>query len=584
MLDQIAHRHRMIARIVSGKPIDRPLVAVSPGSGLITRSAVASGVDLFFTFSAGVYRNAGIGSLASFLPYGNANELCETLLRTQIMPNRGSVPVVAGVMSVDPLCPIHQRLERLREIGVSGITNWPATGLVDGTMREVLSANGLTHEQECEMLTLARRLGFATFGFALSPDEVGDFCAVGVDGLILNVGLTRRAPEGLEKRNRLHAAIARAQPMWEVAKQANPIPLSFLFGGSIVQPLDVEEFLREVPLHGYAGGSAFERLPVVTVVESMVRRMKGIPRKPTGVSRSEENHAALSIIGQSRAITMVRELISRVAPHDVSVLITGETGTGKELVARSIHRESARRDLPFITLNCGAIPDSLVESEFFGYEKGAFTGADQRRLGKFELANHGTLFLDEVGDLNAHGQVALLRVLQQGEVFRLGGQRSFQVDVRIVAATNRDLIRAVTEGNFRADLFHRLCVFEIAIPPLRERSEDIPLLVAYTLSRLSTRVNRSVIGVTDRFMEALRRRRWNGNVRELEHVLTRATIMEDTAVLEGEALGHEAEGGIRADRRGERARETLSACYGNKAEAARRLGVSRKTLYEWLSR
>lgn len=598
-------QHPFIRRIVAGKPTDRPLIGVAPGSGHITATAANAGADLFFVFSAGVYRTTGVGSLGSFLPYGNANDQTAELLIKHILPHAGSVPVVAGLMASDPIASVEERLRRYREIGVEAVTNWPATGLVDGTMRDILADQGLSHETEREMLVAAQREGFATFGFSLTPEEVRSFCEAGVDGLILNVGLTRAIKDAKEKRNQIRHAINVVGEMWRVVEWYQPQPLSFLFGGTITQPVDLEEILREVPVHGYAGGSAFERIPVQAIVDSTIQRLKGITRPtatPTantaGATGGRSGLNPTELIGESRGIRRIRELVRRVAPTDVAVSILGETGTGKELVARSIHRESHRREMPFITMNCGAIPDTLVESELFGYEKGSFTGADERRNGKFELANHGTLFLDEIGDLSPRGQVALLRVLQQGEVMRIGGQRPVRIDVRILSATNRDLQRDVQEGRFRADLYYRISVMVLAIPPLRDRSQDIPILLRHLLPGLSSKIDRKLLGVTDRFLARLQHYPWPGNVRELEHVLTRCALLEDGSVLEGREIElpdqdaptatHGVETGDHSVAHsvdlGKRAVDAVRRAGGNKSEAARLLGVSRRTLYRWLQR
>lgn len=603
MLADLHPRHPLIRTIVGEKPADRPLIGVAPGSGLITRTAVAAGADVLFTFSAGLYRTAGVGSLASFLAYGNANDQTEELLSRQILPHAGATPIVAGLMAGDPRVSVDERLSRYAALGIRAVTNWPATGLVDGSMRRILADEGLSHETERDMLARARERGFAAFGFALTAAEVASFCEAGVDGLILNVGLTRAAENTVEKRDELRSAIATAGAMWWAIDGRSPAPLSFLFGGSIIQPLDLEEILREVPVHGYAGGSAFERIPVQAVVDSTVRRLKSVPRTFDEADR-ESRPGRPNLVGTSRPMVEIYNLIDRVAPHDVSVCVEGETGTGKELVAHYLHRESPRRDMPFVTMNCGAVPEALVESEFFGYEKGAFTGALERRRGKFELANHGALFLDEIADLSHHGQVALLRVLQQGEVFRVGGQKPVRVDVRIIAATNRDLAEEVHRGTFRSDLYYRISTMVIRMPPLRERPSDIPAMVRHILSLLSTRLNRKLIGVTDAFLDRLKAYPWPGNVRELEHVLTRAALLEDGAILEGRGAlpdpsagaggpGHSAHtertpAVAAADRdrlpRAVLAREALARNGNNKSRTARELGISRKTLYVWLSR
>ncbi len=243
-------------------------------------------------------------------------------------------------------------------------------------------------------------------------------------------------------------------------------------------------------------------------------------------------HNFEEIIGRSPALTGVLEKVRCVAPTDASVLIYGETGTGKELVARAIHSTSQRRDKPLIKINCAALPAGLVESELFGHEKGAFTGAIARHVGRFELADGGTIFLDEVGELAAETQAKLLRVLQEHEFERVGGTSPRKVDVRVIAATNRNLLKAVSEKAFREDLYYRLSVFPILLPPLRERSEDIPLLVRFLLDRFAARIGKSVDGVSQETMQRLTTYSWPGNVRELENILERAVILATGPTLE----------------------------------------------------
>ena len=237
------------------------------------------------------------------------------------------------------------------------------------------------------------------------------------------------------------------------------------------------------------------------------------------------------IIGASAGLVRVLDNVRRVAPTDATVLICGETGTGKELIARAIHSTSRRADRPFIKLNCAALPAGIVESELFGHEKGAFSGAVQRREGRFELANGGTIFLDEIGELPLDVQAKLLRVLQEQEFERVGSSKTLQVDVRVVAATNRDLRKAVREGEFREDLYYRLAVFPIDLPPLRARAEDIPLLVQYFAQKYAPRVGRRIDGVDPETMLALTRYPWPGNIRELENLVERALILNSSAVL-----------------------------------------------------
>ncbi len=237
------------------------------------------------------------------------------------------------------------------------------------------------------------------------------------------------------------------------------------------------------------------------------------------------------IVGASKTLRCVLDQTAMVAPTDAVVLIEGETGTGKELIAREIHERSSRRRRPFINLNCAAIPSGLLESELFGHERGAYTGAIGQRIGRFEAANGGTLFLDEVGEIPLELQPKLLRVLQEQEFERLGGSRTIRVDVRVVAATNRDLGRMVDEQRFRDDLYYRLNVFPIQLPPLRERPEDIPALVRYFVDRFARRMNRHIEVVPDDALAAMQRYAWPGNIRELANVIERAVILSAGATL-----------------------------------------------------
>jgi DNA-binding NtrC family response regulator len=246
-------------------------------------------------------------------------------------------------------------------------------------------------------------------------------------------------------------------------------------------------------------------------------------------TRSEMNFG--EIIGNSASLRGLLKLVETVAPTDSTVLINGETGTGKELIAHSIHKKSQRSGRAFVSVNCAALPPSLIPSELFGHEKGAFTGAMQRRLGRFELADGGTIFLDEVGELLPDTQVALLRVLQEREFERVGGGRPIRVDVRVIAATNRDLKTAVANRTFRADLFYRLNVFPVEVPPLRERKDDIPLLVRHFTQQFARRMNKVIDTISSATMDVLRRYHWPGNIRELQNVIERSVILCETEIL-----------------------------------------------------
>src|SRR6202453_4966169 len=233
------------------------------------------------------------------------------------------------------------------------------------------------------------------------------------------------------------------------------------------------------------------------------------------------------IVGESAGLKVVLEEVRLVAPTDSTVLILGETGTGKELIARALHAQSKRSARPFIRVNCAAIPSSLIASELFGHEKGAFTGALQRRLGRFEAANHGTIFLDEIGELPMETQIALLRVIQEREFERVGSSQPVSVDVRIIAATNRDLKAAVTAGTFRQDMFYRLNVFPIHVPSLRERLEDMPLLVEHLVERYAKRSGKKIRHINKKTLDLLQAYDWPGNIREMQNIIERAVILSD---------------------------------------------------------
>jgi DNA-binding NtrC family response regulator len=300
-------------------------------------------------------------------------------------------------------------------------------------------------------------------------------------------------------------------------------------------------------------------------------------------------------IGQSAAMQRVFQLIEKLAPSRASVVITGQSGTGKEMVARAIHRLSPRRDKPFVPINCSAIPPTLMESEIFGNEKGAFTGADQRRLGCFELAHHGTIFLDEVGEIPVELQAKFLRVLEDERLRRLGGKVETEVDTRVLCATNRDLKQEIRAGRFREDLFFRLNVFEVHLPPLVERTEDIALLVQHFVDRFNRESGKRLKGVDPRAMQILKAYPWPGNIRELRNVVERAVILADTDLITPESLPPEMAGNVEPATAvrlpiGQKLDEvektyllaSLAHNGGNKARTAQLLGISEKTLYNRL--
>ncbi|MFQ5849892.1 MAG: sigma-54-dependent transcriptional regulator [Candidatus Binatia bacterium] len=293
------------------------------------------------------------------------------------------------------------------------------------------------------------------------------------------------------------------------------------------------------------------------------------------------------IVGKSEAMKKVFESLERLKETECRVLLTGESGTGKEVIARAIHRMSSRRDEKFFAINCAALTEALLESELFGHERGAFTGAIASKKGLFELADRGTLYLDEVADTSLAFQAKLLRVVEENEFRRVGGTKTLKPDVRLIASTNKDLEKEISKGLFREDLFYRLCVVHLDLPPLRERKEDIPLLVDYFLKKLSNKMAKRIEGISKETMDILLSYNWPGNIRELENAMERGMIMTSGNVLRPEDFplrttdGGEIRGlSTLEELEKELIAKTLIECNWNKSRAAKRIGIGRRTLYE----
>jgi anaerobic nitric oxide reductase transcription regulator len=388
-----------------------------------------------------------------------------------------------------------------------------------------------------------------------------------------------------------------------------------LLGALTADALAPEAFrdldLRFLQAVASLAGAEMHTIDLIRALEQSAERMGRIARELIDEARKATGR---EIVGRAAPMQHLRREIELVAPSDFSVLVTGETGVGKELVARAIHAASRRREAPLLYLNCAALPEALAESELFGHARGAFTGAVADRAGKFELADGGTLFLDEIGELPLAVQPKLLRVLQDGEIQRVGRDRPTTADVRLLAATNRDLAREVAEGRFRADLYHRLNVYPIWVPPLRERREDIPVLAGHFCERLQRRLGTGPVRLTPGALERLADYAWPGNVRELENVMARAVLKASTEVGRGERITLEAHHFSLDGRAGDAASpavgqagppaagspatlrealetfqrrrilEAVEAAGGNWAAAARALGLHRSNLHKLAAR
>jgi len=343
--------------------------------------------------------------------------------------------------------------------------------------------------------------------------------------------------------------------------------------------------------------------PDLMVGRSIAERMMFLDSQTAPIPPAQKLFTCLNIVGETEEMLYVKKLARRASRTSSTLLITGESGTGKEIIAQAIHTRSVRRDAPFISVNCGAIPRELIESELFGYESGAFTGAKRGGSpGKFELANGGTILLDEIGDMPLDMQVKLLRVLQEKEVWRVGASAPIKLDVRVMASTNKDLLQMVRDGAFRQDLYYRINILSIHIPPLRERPADLPDLIDSLLERINQRIGSKATGVTPESMEIARRYSWPGNVRELENVLEQAVNWSNDEIIDFRRIPtrfweNDAEGGpeprdkasaplqdelLRRER--DLLKKTLRDAGGNRSRAARLLGISRSALYRRLER
>ena len=544
-----------------------PLVGVACGSGLSAGAAAEGGADFLLALSAGQFRTLGLPSSAALLPFTNANRTSWELGTGQILPRAPRTPVFLGVCAQDADVDWPAWFEKAKAYGFAGVSNFPTVGFLDGAFRDELERSGLGFSREVDLLRRARAAGLLTLGFCLAPSEAR--AMRDVDILCLDLGFAEWTPPGTRQHDEaMNRALARVRAMLAAAGDVCAV----VFGGPLALPQDAERVFEIGEVRGYVGGSAIERYPAELVIAQTVREFK------RAASREGESGRLGAIVGRSRPMRSLFEAIRRVARSDASVLIVGESGTGKELVAREIHRLGPRQGAPALEWNCGATSESLALSEIFGHEKGAFTGATRPHRGKFELASGGTLFMDEVADLPPSAQAALLRVLEEKAVVRVGGEEEIPVDVRVIAASNQELLDA---GRFRRDLYFRLSAAVLRVPPLRERREDIPDLLREFSGEFTRHYGRPAPPFSAGAREALLSHGWPGNVRELRNVVERVFIFGDGREISRGWIEEQLGG---RGRPRESVKEVLARHGGNKTKAARELGVTRKTLYAWLKR
>ena len=583
--------------------MNKPVIGVAVGSGLFAKQAVKGGTDLLLALSAGRFRSAGIPSIGCMMPFANSNELVFDFSSREILPKLKDRAVICGINATDPNYSHEELIQKVRDLGFSGVNNFPTIGLVDGQFREWLEEKGLGYDLEIEFMEKAVAANLFTIAFVFDQEQARAMTRVGVDVICAHFGWTRGGEKSGKVFSTINECLEMTEAIFAAVDEINPRTYKMIYGGPINSPEDAYYFYKNSQTIGYIGGSSFERIPTELAISETTDKFKNYYKL-----KQENKHLKKEllkkrgfdeIVGQSVIMQDMYELINKVADKDVNVLIQGESGTGKELVAKALHFNSKRCLGPLIKVNCAALPPNLLESELFGHEKGAFTGADKRRLGKFELANHGTLFLDEIGEMDVDLQAKVLRIIQQQEFERVGGEKTIYVDVRIVCATNVDIKQAVAANRFREDLYYRLNVVEINTPPLRRHTEDIPLLCNRFLEEFKIKYQLEEKRLAPDAMAYLMECPWPGNVRELKHVLERAVILsegkyirrDDMMVEEMHQLKsppkpqtHDQLGSELLTTSKEHLESTyilgvLKACQWNRTAAANRIGISRRTLY-----
>lgn len=576
-----------------------PIIGVCIGNGRSGQQAFYGGADLLLALNAGRFRMSGVTSIAAMLPFSNSNDMVFNFAHQEIIPRVNQIPVIFGACAQDPTYTHLELIEKLIHAGFDGVNNFPSVSLIDGQYREYLEENGEGFEKEVELLKLASKKGLFTVGFAVTLDEAVEMAKANVDVLCLHFGWTYiNRPSEDELNSYVDRQITKANLVFDKILEIKPDIIPTIYGGSIVRnPEVMTRFYNETAAIGYIGGSVFEVTPVENSIKDATQRFKSINR----VMELEKENEVLkqhlmgkkgvtTIIGNSQVIKELSDLVIKISNYDSNVLIKGESGTGKDLVVRAIHYNSNRAIYPIIKVNCASIPKNLIESELFGHEKGAFVGADKQHIGRFESANHGTLFLDHITELDLDVQAKVLRVIQDNEFERVGGDKTIHIDVRILSTTNKDVYQEIEEKRFREDLFYLLNVITLELPPLRMHKEDIPLYVATFIEVINEKHN-SKISVSSRVMNAFMNYDWPGNVRELKNALERGAILSDGNLLDIQFLPSNFYGLIPIDDTVNYIKNSsmviekelilteLLKTQWNQTRVAEKLGMTRRTLY-----
>lgn len=531
MLNRVQIKESLMTSIRNNKPI----IGVAVGSGLSAKQATEGGADFLLVLNAGRFRTIGISSTGCMMPFGNSNDIVMKFGGEEVLPRVIGKPVIFGFCATDPMVDQSVLIERIIKKGFSGVNNFPTVGLIDGHFREALEENDLGFDQEVEFMKKAIRRGLFTIAFVFNEEQAETMAEADVDVICAHLGWTVGGEQSVKPRTTLEEGVKLANRIFMAANRVKPAVLNMVYGGPIKNPEDASFFYQNSSAIGYIGGSSFERIPTETVIKETTDNFKNYVRlmKENEILKKEliKKKGFDEIVGQSRVMQDIYDIINKVADKDINVLVHGESGTGKELVVRAIHFNSLRYKGPFIKVNCAALPDGILESELFGHEKGAFTGAHQQKIGRFELANHGTLLLDEIGEMSHKTQAKLLRAIQELEIERVGGEKTIKVDVRIICATNVDIQKYVSDGRLREDLYYRINAISINMPPLREHKEDIALLVHHFLKRINEKFQKKITRLTPAALDCLMQYDWPGNIRELEHALERAAVLCDGEVI-----------------------------------------------------